>query len=851
MGIEVLDPQLKPVMVFDQDHHFVSNTISHLICGPDGRIWAATNNGLVCFTPKGRKVDTKVYDLNNGLKNEHVQAVALDRQGNVWCSTNSGIACLRKGSSRLDNYDYHDNLPAGNFNAGSVAQGPDGRLYFGSNHGLCIFNPATVLRQQPCPPVLVTSATIYRGMQADSLVLLTGRKSLNLKHGEGSFRLYFTTKNYALSQMVEYQYRLKGYNDQWMTADANGVLFSSIPAGHYTLEMRCRMHNKQWSQVSAFEVSVAPPLWLTWWAKLIYLLLVIAAGYGAFRYYMKHVRLEYLYASEKENRKREAELNKERSQFYTNIAHELRTPLTLVIGPLEELTHETGLTQKAHKRINAIYRSAQRLNELISRLLEYRKSAERARHLCVGRSNIVASLKEMFERYEELYQNAPVQINFMSNEDVVNMYFDKEVLTIIIDNLMSNAVKYTEQGSITLALQTEEAGGERLVHISVTDTGRGIPEEALPHIFERFYQPHAPNQASGTGIGLALVKSLVELHHAAIDVKSQLGQGSIFTLTLLRDATYENEEHLHEEGAPVTDHPATMPAPQKGADKPKAPATEGPKPTEGSPAPAATGDRQTLLVVEDNVEIGQYIADCLSDRFDIITANNGRAGIEAAFKHIPDLIISDVMMPYMSGIDLCKAIKADIRTSHIPVILLTAKDSMAAKQEGYEAGADSYITKPFVKSLIESRIDNLLKQRERIRNLLGNGNARQDDIEEKKHKLLDSLNQMDRDFIEQLNALIDQHVSEQDIDINFLAEHLNVSQSTLYRKMKSLTGLSTNEYLRKRKMHIAQKLLLEGRLSITEVGYEVGMNVPAYFRKCFKEEFGMTPSEYLKKVKGE
>lgn len=833
-GIDVLSPNLKRICTLNLSNGLPSNTVNQLICDHKGRMWAATSEGLVRFEGIGSK-QHRIYGTDQGLINTSVRAIIEDKDHHIWVSTNSGIACLKNDEAQFENYDYHDNIPAGNFSAGCVAQSPDGILYFGSNNGLCHFNPRKVLADQQCPPVRFLSIVIGRSdEETDTTIALLGRDHLRLRYGENTFRLIFNVKNPALSQQVEYQYRIKDDFRGWTLLDGNSLSFSQLSPDDYEVEVRCRLHNRRWSVPSTFQLTVEPPLWLTWWAKLIYVLAILAVLWMIARYYWHHLRLKYLYKLEKQKYEQEVELNNERSQFYTNIAHELRTPLTLVIGPLEELTREKDIGRGPSKQINAVYKSAQRLNELITKLLEFKKAESSSRRLCVGRSNIVATLREMYIRYEELYQSSPVDFRFEPSEEVINMYFDKDILTVVLDNLMSNAVKYTPNGSITLAVKSEETDGENWVCISVSDTGHGIAPEDLPHVFERFYQGHSHFQASGTGIGLSLVSSLVELHQGRIDVASTLGKGTTFTLRLRRDATYEEALHLTQDSA-SEETTAYQQIEEKDT------STDNPQETQ------ETG-RPSILVVEDNTEIAQYIADCLSDRFDISTAENGRRGVEEAFRLIPDLIISDVMMPYMSGTDLCKVLKADLRTSHIPIILLTAKDSMAAKQEGYEAGADSYITKPFVKSLIESRVDNLLLQRQRVRAALGNmkGNG----AETKRQLLAASLSALDQEFVNHVDSIIESHIGEESMDVSFLASELCMSSSTLYRKMKSLSGLSPNEYIRKQKMRYAEKLLLEGRLSISEIGFKIGMSSTAYFRKCFKEEYGVSPSEYLRNIKG-
>lgn len=829
-GVEVLSPQMKPVAHFANGKELTTNTVNHVFCDRLGRVWVATDRELLCFSTNSMK-HYKRYDTRNGMKSSCVRAIAQDIDGNIWVSTNLGISCLKKGENRFINFDYTDNIPAGNFIAGCVSHTSSGLLLFGSNNGLCYFNPRRVLAKTETPAVRVTSAFVYfMDGKRDSTFTLLGRDKLQLDYNQRTLRLYFGLRNFAYDGQVEFQYRLNDNKEEWIETTGNNILFNHLSPGNYKVEIRARIHNKLWSKATVFYIHVSPPFWLTWWAKLAYLLISVTVIMAILRFYLRNERLKLLYESEKKNHEKDLMLNAERTQFYTNIAHELRTPLTLVIGPLEELTHEVAATGKLGKRIRAIYHSAERLNELIGRLLELRKSAQHARKLHVRRGNIVEALEKMFSQYQELYKQSSIRIEFHATDKVINMFFDKDVLTIIMDNLVSNAIKYTPEGVVTIGIAKCTVNDKDYADIDVTDTGYGIDPETLPHIFERFYQGHGPHQTTGTGIGLAIVKSMVELHHGSINVESKVGVGSKFTFRLPCYDGYDNDEI--DEAKPEDDEESVS--------------TKAISPSETS---EMTNDKELprLLIVEDNDEIGQYIADCLKSRFEIFTASDGKKGVETAFRVIPDIIISDIMMPNMSGIDLCKVLKNDLRTSHIPIILLTAKDSAADKQEGYEAGADSYITKPFVKSLIESRIDNLIAQRQRFIEILGNDSS-QNGEDAKRNLLLSSLTQIDREFLEKINHVIDENIDKESIDVSSLAGSLNMSHSTLYRKMKSLTGMSGNEYIRKRKMQFAEKLLLEGKYTIAEIGYRVGISSTSYFRKCFKEEFGMTPSEYLKKI---
>ena len=482
-----------------------------------------------------------------------------------------------------------------------------------------------------------------------------------------------------------------------------------------------------------------------------------------------------------------------------------------------------SLSSKDAQKISVIHQSAIRLLNLINQILEFRKTETQNKKLCVAHDNIANLVYEIGLKYKELNRKPDIEFHIELEKDDMPLYFDKEVVTIVLDNLISNAIKYTEKGSIGLGLRNVVRDNINYTEIKVSDTGFGITPEALPNIFNRYYQEGGGHQASGTGIGLALVKNLVTLHEGEIRVESILGTGSTFYVYLLTDNTYPHVLH---------------------ADSSERTSVDGKEEREEVPESTSNGKR-ILLIVEDNQDICNYIAESFSDDFEVKTAANGQQGMEQALSCIPDIVVSDIMMPIMNGITMCKMLKEDVRTSHIPIILLTAKDSLQDKEEGYQVGADSYLTKPFSATLLHSRINNLLESRKRLAERF-NTNTPHHNMDEKRALLADSLNKLDNEFLEKINRLIEDRLSSEKIDIGYLADNMCMSKSTLYRKMKALTGLSTNEYVRKIKMQYAERLLLEGRYNVSEIAFRVGINSVVYFRQCFKEEFGVLPSDYLK-----
>lgn len=828
-GLGVFDEHFQCVKLFNVTSLFPSNTINTVYMDSQNRMWIGTGEGLVCF-PSSQSWDYKVYRSEEGLSNVHIRAITEDNHGNIWVSTNKGISCLLKDKEVFYNYDHWDNVPMGNFMSGSVAEAKDGTLYFGSINGLCRFNPDQVLEKRESPAAIITEMRIFGPLRDtdsnEKVMALEGQSEVRLSYMQNNFSVTFNIQNYALADQVEYAYMLKGLENSWYTVtDPNNVTFRNIPPGNYCFQVKTRIRNQEWAdEIASLDIRIDPPVWLTWWAKLFYILSGVSVLYFILHAYKKKLDMESLYELEKKNHEHEQELNNERLRFYTNITHELRTPLTLILGPLEDMQKSNSLSGKDSQKISVIHQSAIRLLNLINQILEFRKTETQNKKLCVSRDNLAALVHEIGLKYKELNRKPEIDFCLEIEQEDMSLFFDKEVVTIILDNLISNAIKYTEKGTITLGLHQVVRNNIHHTEISVSDTGFGIAPDALPHIFDRYYQEGSEHQASGTGIGLALVKNLVVLHEGEIRVESSLNVGSTFYVSLLTDNTYPHVLHAD--------------STEKTSDEKDE--------KEENIEPVHSGKR-ILLIVEDNRDICDYIVESFSDDFEVRTAANGEQGLEQALGCIPDIIVSDIMMPVMNGIVMCRKLKEDLRTSHISIILLTAKDSLQDKEEGYQVGADSYLTKPFSATLLHSRIHNLLESRKLLAERFNTNSI----LIDKRAAVTESMNKLDNEFLEKINKLIEDRLSSEKIDIGYLSDAMCMSNSTLYRKMKALTGLSTNEYIRKIKMQYAERLLLEGKYNISEVAFKVGINSTVYFRQCFKDEFGMAPSDYLKKIKPE
>ena len=840
-GVFVFSKQMKLIVHLTEKNLLATNTINHIIKDADGGIWMATMRGLAYVQNPLQPGAIKNYNERYGIKDSHIRAISQDKQGNIWVSMFSGIACLNIHKQRFYNYDYESGIPTSNFVEASAVTTPDGTIYFGSPGGICFFNPQQLTEPKAVSPIQIINCERVGKLSdqfASRLISPNKEGIICLSHDDNTFKINFTIKDFSQEGNVEYSYMMKGLDDQWYETEGdNEVTFRNLKPGDYTFIIRAKLKNQDWEDASTAEMKVVvnPPLWLTWWAKLCYVLLIMGILGYFFRSYQKQLLLRNSLVQEKWESKQRQQVNEERLRFFTNITHELRTPLTLILGPLEDLMEDKEIAERVHHKIGCIHASAERLLNLINDILEFRKTQTQNRKLTVAKANLGAFVREIGVRFKDLNQNSRLNIRLNIKTGVPELYFDSEVINTVINNLMSNAIKYTPEGSITLSLTMPE---DNTVAIAVEDTGYGIDKDALPHICDRYYQENGNHQASGTGIGLALVKSLATLHQAELTVESEKGRGSKFTFSLKADRTYPEALHKDDNQDLAT------------AENAEENETTSKEPTEDI--------RPLLLIVEDNADIRLYIEESLHEDYRIIQACNGREGMEQAFSKVPDIIVSDIMMPEMDGIKMTHILKEDIRTSHIPIILLTAKTSVNDQEEGYNSGADSYLTKPFSAKLLHSRIRNILSGRRRLADYIVQKNISQFETsadeqqtsqkatEEKEDAMTCQISNLDKKFLEKLNKLIENHISTDDLDMAFMTDKMAMSHSTFYRKVKALTGMSANEYIKKAKLRHSMTLLKKGEYSIAEVAILAGFNNLGNFRESFKREFGKSPSEILK-----
>ncbi len=809
-GVFILDDKFQVISNFDTDEGFPSNTVNHIAEDSQKRIWVATGEGLVCFDNR-RNFHFRVFNKQDGLFNDHIRAIAEDSDQNIWASTNNGISCYLYGKGTFKNYSPQYNIPAGEFTSGAVAKLPSGELVFASTKGVCKFHPKNALNEKAPPKAQIGKMRIF--MPSDTLIANNqkvissfDKNGVMLKHSENNFSMSFFTDNFAYSGMIEYALKLEGSGRDFYTVpDPEKVFFMNIAPGKYTLKVKTRFIGRDYSsETTDLKITVLHPWYLSTLTIIGYFLTAAAIIFVLFKAYKRRVNMRAQLRTEKQTREKQEALNEERMRFYTNAAHEIRTPLSLIAGPLEDLAEDKTLDEAISKKINLINRNSRKLLTLVNNLLDFRKTETANFKLRVTKGVISQAIESIVANYRDLNRNHDIQILYEPQEGDYEMFFDHQCVVTILNNLLSNALKYTAKGYVKVTLLKD---GDKAV-IGVEDTGYGISEEALPKIFDRYYQESGAHQASGTGIGLSLVKNLVELHKGNIAVESQTGKGTKFTVSI--PSLYEVAETEANSNAEVAEENVGKPS---------------------------------VLIVEDNSDILEYVKMSLTDKYSVLTANDGEQGINTAFDKMPEIVVSDIMMPVKDGFELCKTLKNDLRTSHIPIILLTAKDGLADKTEGYVSGADSYITKPFSANLLKSRIENLLEKK---RQLAGYFSA-----QATSQKFLDGLSSTDSEFMKKIDDIIEQNLDNQDFSVAQMSKEMCISSSTLYRKIKALTLVSANEYIKKFRIRRAAALLEEGRYTISETVFKVGFGSTDYFRDCFKDEYGVSPSEYIKKIRND
>lgn len=781
--------------------------IRDVIVDRQGRLWlSASGDGLVQVEQGDGETEPKfhVFNTSNGLVNNLVQSVVDTPDGNLWISTQQGVTAWNARKKSFENYMFSRN-PMGNvYNENSAVCLDDGRVVLGGNYGLTIIQPSRLSHVSGLTDVVFTSYPY-----SDEITLTYEQRSPNI---------HFSTLDYSDVRNVKYTYRLEGFDQAWSKPSSTPwAAYQKLPAGKYLLHVKACTSDGTWGKESTLVIRIKPPFYLTSWAIMIYVLLVL----GVIILVVKFVHDKNVLR----NRIRlEQELTRYKLVFFTNIAHEFRTPLTLMQGSLEKekrIMKANRWQTELEKTIRVMDKSVQRMLRLIDQLLEFRKMQAGKLKLSLQETDAVMFVKGICRMFDDAAESKEIAYSFESSEPAHAMFLDQQMIDKVVFNLLSNAFKYTPaKGTISVSLSFTD-----VMTIRVADTGVGIPQEKRAQLFSRFMQSSYTGESFG--IGLHLTHELVRTHHGEIVYEENEGGGSVFVVTIpLQKDCYEASDFL------VKDSPilkADLAKEREGQDEklievvPSAP-------------PSAPLNRRTILLIEDDNDVREFLLSELESCFDLKVASDGKTGIAMAKELDVDLIVSDVMMPGMNGFELTKRLKNSFETSHIPIILLTALSTDENVLEGTESGADAYITKPFSPQLLMARILQLLNQREILRQKFGK------EPQEIRSAMLS--NEQDSLFVKRLDSIVYSRLGEQDLSVDKVAGLLHLGRTIFYKKVRGTTGYTPNEYIRVIRLRKAAELLKEGEKNVSEVAYAVGFDNPYYFSKCFKEQFGMPPSQY-------
>lgn len=792
-----------------------------------GNIWIGTNNGLCVLNPQTGLMDR--YTVEQGFPDDLIMGILSDGKDHVWVSHKKGITCMHIRSREMRTYNHFDGLQGNEFtqNACYINE-KSGEMFFGGTNGLNSFFPARLYQQQTKPRVMITGLKImnqwvYPGMKINNRVVMKQSvlcsDKIQLSWEDRNFSIHFSALNFINPAGSKYRFRLEGIDDTWNIA-ADGkqeATYTHLPAGNYRFVVHAAGNNGEWSEQPAMlAVEILPPWWQSWWAKLFYLTLAFAAVWFVFRYV--YAKIEYrnnLMLERLKNEKNE-ELMQLKLQFFTEISHEFRTPLTLIIDPLEQLIK--GIPDEEQKQVyfRLMHKNAQQLLNLINQLLDFRKLQSGNLQFSPEPGELIQFVGNTLSVFRPKADDQQIHFRITSSQDVVYTAFDQDKVQKILLNLVSNAFRFTPRaGKITVDISIGDENPDYIC-IRVQDNGKGIPEEQTDRIFDAFYQ--AGNQQAGeahSGLGLALAKELTLLMGGNISVTSKPANGSCFTVLI---PYLKVDEASVIAAQPVGDNmPVHVPEPENQSEDDELP---------------------LLLVVDDNEDIRNYISINFRNTYRIIVAADGLAGFNLAVEHIPDIIICDIMMPGVDGIEFCHRIKKDAFTSHIPVVLLTARQTDDSRIQGYETGADDYITKPFNKQLLEVRLHNLLEQRARLRehyNAVKSG---------EEGKVM--VNISDDAFLAEIQQLLLARLEDTTFGPEDLATALKMSRSQLYRKVRAITNRTVHDLILSVRMNKARELLLRDKLSVSETAYKVGFTLPTNFTRTFTKYFGQKPSDYIR-----
>ena len=826
-----------------------------------GIVWIGTEGGGLLKYNDERESFTS-YTVNDGLSNNAVHEIIEDDYGFLWISTNGGLSKFDIEEGEFRNYDKSDGLQSSQFSYSAGLKTSDGLLYFGGVNGFNRFDPAQIKDNKDIPPVIITDFRLFNRPvhigEKDSPLTdhISETEDLTLKHNQSVITFEFASLNYTSSQKNQYQYIMDGFEEEWNEVGSQRTAtYTNLDPGEYIFRVRGSNNDGIWNKDgTSMKITILPPFWETKFAFFLYGMFIILLLFSFRRFAISRAQMKNELRLKDLEKQKIEEVNQMKMQFFTNISHEFRTPLTLILSPLEKLLHSDKADPVNNQLYRMMHRNAIRLLSLINQLMDLRKIEKGLMDLRLTRKDIVSFVNDIKTAFDELATEKRINFVFSSNIPNMEIWFDSDKTEKIVYNLLSNAFKFTSEGgkiSVKVKLKTAEQIKSRqtrkfrkreaiiqpsleagYIEISVKDNGAGIAREDQDKIFQRFYQVHDSNSKkrnSGTGIGLSLSRDLAKLHNGDLTLVSSPGKGSKFSLMLPIDHNYYSDEQFIKDNLLSVDQNELEIIPEEAYVH----ENESEKLLEDK---SNEEHVSSVLIVEDNPDVRNFIRLNLEGDYNICEAEDGRQGIEMARKQVPDIILSDIMMPETDGIEMAKILCRDDICSHIPIIFLTAKTAEQNKLKGLETGVIDYINKPFNPQILALKIRNIIekqqKNAERIR----------------KSMLLEphevQVESMDEKFLKKAMEIVEDHISDSEFDVQQFVAEMGMSRSVLYRKLRAVTNQSANEFINLIRLKRAAQLLSKNTMNVSEISYMVGFNDPQYFSKCFRKQYGKTPSQY-------
>lgn len=805
------------------------------------RLWIGTRHTGLYLLSKDEK-SYEHFSLTDGLPGNSIYALQEDKRGFIWISTENGLSRFDPQTVTFKKYDRSDGLFCKEFNFNSYHRDKKGYFYFGGYNGVAWFHPDSIRENRVVPAVKFTDVKLFnKSVRPDDengviTAIADTEMKLEFRHDQNIFSVEFAVLNYINASKNRFAYKLEGFENAWNYVNEPRATYMNLAPGAYKLLVKGANNDDIWNErAQVAHIRVLPPVWKTWWAYASYCSAFLLLLFGWARLNRKQLMLRHELQLEHLEKIKQDELHTAKLNFFTNVAHEIRTPVTLISSPIEHLL-ESGLQdQQVRKELIVVKNSTDRLMRLLNQLLDFQKQETGNVLLKVSKGNVVAFLKDVVESFREYATSRKVLLKFTAARPEVELWFDREELSKVFFNLLVNALKFTPGGgevnvSVCAPQESEEAlSDQRFVEIIIEDNGLGIAPDQMEKIFHRFYQAENTGvQDAGFGIGLALSKGIIDLHHGAISVESREATAhesgfTRFTLKLQTGNKHFQPSQITEDHVDVAidaeDEFHLFPVDAQAR---------------------STGEKPLILLVEDNDEIRTYMSGILTPQYEVLEARNGSEGLAVAFDRLPDLIISDIMMPLMNGVELVRKLKGDARTSHIPAILLTARQTVNHQVEGLQTGADDYLTKPFNRSVLLVKIQNHLAIRARLKEKY----SRMVTLQPNDHPVADP----DEQFLQRLMKILEENLNDSEFNVTRLAKEIGMSRPVLFRKTKMLTGFSVIDLLRDVRLKKAEMLLRQKKMTISEVAFTVGFSDPKYFSKAFRNQYGKSPSQYIEET---